>query len=153
MTCAALALASCAHVSVKDTKRTTNPAFDGLWEGVISGTSPQQSAGSWDLTCGPVKLHLVAQVDAGVMSAYVRQNENISFTTNINDNGRFYYAIPKKSSYNEAPSSDISVSGKEFYVFRGKLDPASNSGKGQFVLASTQMGMGGCTTGMKLSRQ
>lgn len=151
--CMALSLAGCAHVSVKDTKRTANPAFDGLWEGDIGGTSPKQSVGLWELTCGERDLDLVAQVADGVISGYLRQDENIAFTTNINDKGRFYYAIPKKPTYTEAAGSDLAVSGNEFFVFRGRLNPDSNSGTGQFVHASSQMGMRGCTTGINFNRQ
>jgi hypothetical protein len=145
-------MAGCAHVSVSDSQRTTSVAFDGLWHGEINGTRQQQSAGSWELQCGKVNLNVVTQVDSGVISGYLRENENITFTTNLDDGGGFYAKVAKESSYREAPSSDISMTGKEYFVFRGRLDASSDSGKGQFVLASTQMGMGGCMTPIRFVR-
>ncbi len=148
-----VALSGCAHVSVSESKRTDSVEFDGLWQGEITGTKRQQTAaGSWQLTCGKVNLDVVIQVSSGVITGYVRQNENITFTTNIDDTGRFYAKTPKRSSYRASASSDVGVSGKEFYVFRGRLNPESNAGTGQFVLASTQMLMGGCTTPIELNR-
>ncbi len=146
-------LSGCVHVSVSDGKRTQSTAYDGLWQGEITGTEPKQIAGHWELTCGEVNLNLVTQVNSGVISGYLRENENITFTTNVNDNGRFYARISKEeTSYRETAGSDLSLNGREFFVFRGRLDPQNNNGKGQFVLASDQLGMGGCTTPVKFIR-
>ena len=148
-----VALSGCAHVSVSESKRTDSVAFDGLWQGEITGTKRQQTAaGSWQLTCGEVKLNVVIQVSSGVINGYLRQNENITFTTNLDDTGRFYAKTPKRSSYTTSPSSDVDASGKEYYVFRGRLNPEVNAGTGEFVLASTQMLMGGCTTPIEFNR-
>lgn len=148
LACLALPLiVACAHVSVSDRNRTDNTAFDGYWEGDVSGTKKEQKIPGWDLTCGAVKQTLVGRVEQGRFSGYLRQNENISFETNVNDAGRFYVAIPKKKkSYTPSPGSDATLPSEEFHVFRGQLDPASQAGKGRYVLARRNMLMEGCQT-------
>lgn len=140
-------IAACAHASVSDRNRTDNTAFDGYWEGDVSGTKKVQKIPGWDLTCGPVQLTLVGRVDQGKISGYIRQNENITYETNVNDAGRFYAAIPKKNkSYVPSPGSDATIPSEEFHVFRGQLDPATQTGSGRYVLARRNMLMEGCQT-------
>jgi len=144
---ALLALTGCAHQSVDDGSRTDNSAFNGIWRGEVSGTSPSQFASNFELECGAVEMMLVAQVNGGVISAYVEDNENISFQTNLNDAGKFYFRIPTRPSYQATAGSDVTFSKpKEFFVFRGRLNADAGTGSGHFVHASTDMAMDGCST-------
>lgn len=149
-----LLISACAHVSVSDSKRTSNASFDGDWEGVVSGTKARQQLPGWELTCGEVNLNLVARVKDGVLSGYIKQNENISFETNLSDAGKFYIAIPKKKkSYVAKPGSDTQLPSDEFHVFRGRLNPGTESGAGRYVLARNNMGMEGCRTPISFAKR
>ena len=146
-------LAGCGHVAVTDAQRTGNPAFNGAWIGDIDGTEFSQHAAGWEMECGELKATLYATVADGRMSGYLKENENISFETNLNDAGRFYAAVPKKRGYRETAASDRAMRGKEFFVFRGQLDATEKTGKGRLVRASEDMAMEGCSTSMRLRQR
>lgn len=147
-------LGACAHVSVPESRRTTNPAYDGYWEGDISGTTYRQYLSGWDLTCGEVVQTLIARIEDGRISGYLKRNENLSFETNLNDRGSFYVAIPKEEKgYVDSPGSDATLPSDEFHVFRGRLDPETQSGSGRYVSARNDMGMEGCSTPIIFKRR
>jgi len=147
-------LGACAHVSVSDSGRTSDTAYNGNWEVDISGTVYRQTLSGWDLRCSEIKATLVARVEDGKISGYLKRNENLSFETNLNDRGRFYVAIPKKEkSYVASPGSDTTLPSDEFHVFRGRLSPGSQSGSGRYVSARNNMGMEGCSTPITFKRR
>lgn len=145
-------LYGCGHVSVSDSRKTSNPAFDGRWEGKISGTKEEQKLPRYDLTCGKVVMQLLAEVEDGRMKAQVPRS-GLEFETNLNDAGKFYFAIPREErGYRTKPGSDDQLPSKEFYVFRGQLNPETQSGTGRFVHARRDMGMEGCQTPIVFTR-
>ncbi len=147
-------ISGCAHVSVSDSKRTSNASFNGDWEGVVTGTKERQKLPGWELTCGEVNLNLLVRVNDGVLSGYVKQNENISFETNLNKAGKFYIAIPKREKgYQSKPGSDTYLPSDEFHVFRGQLNPRTESGTGRYVHARNNMGMEGCKTPISFTKR
>ena len=146
-------LYGCGHVSVSDSRKTSNPAFDGQWEGKISGTKEEQKLPRYNLTCGKVLMNLVAEIENGRMKAQVPRS-NLKFETNINDAGKFYFAIPREErGYRTKLGSDYQLPSDEFYVFRGQLNPETQSGTGRYVHARRDMGMEGCRTPIVFTRK
>ena len=141
----------CSTVQVNDSLRTTSKAFDGRWVGTISSPAEIQYAGFDSISCDAIETTIWINVTDGILSADLYLDDNLSFTANVNDGGRFYAEIPKQSSYQVNGRSRFGA--YEYHVFHGVLLPWEGVTVGYYRDAIGQMGSGGCKYQIVFKRQ
>ena len=141
----------CSNVQVADSHRTRSNTFDGRWIGTISASEKIQYANSGTLSCDAIETTIWAEVTGGVLTAEFNFDKNLSFTANLNDQGRFYAEVPKEASYTLNGRSRFGA--HEFHVFRGVLFPRDGVTRGYYRNALGQMGSGGCEYEILFARQ
>jgi hypothetical protein len=144
--------AGCSQVYVSNSQRTTSALFDGSWVGVIDKpASLQYAADDTLLSCSALQAALLIEVNIGVVRGMIAFDNNVSFTTNLNDRGEFYAEVPKESSYLVNGRSRFGA--YEYHVFDGRLANHSDTpATGYYRDAIGQMGTGGCKYAIDFKR-
>ena len=136
----AILLSACSSVYVADKQRTAIPGFDGIWHGEINAKETAFYGPVIDtLYCPSMQTVVKLDIRDGVLTGVF---ENIGFTANLNDKGRFYADVPKQSSYLLNGRSRFAA--REYHVFKGILDAENHRGLGWYRDALGQIGEGGC---------
>ena len=68
--------------------------------------------------------------------------KEITFSSNVNDNGKFYAEIPRESEYKV--NGRVRFGGHEYHVFKGVFDLKENSGSGVYISTFGAVSEGGC---------
>lgn len=93
--------------------------------------------------CTPFTDSFFMRVQNGVVAGFLQADENYSFTTRLDDKGRFKAVIPTNSEYTY---KDARVRHKSaiVLVLRGSLSARDRTG--EFVVGDSELGGQGCKT-------
>ena len=146
---ACLQLIGCSTIDISDKERTSVEQYNGLWIGVLEKPGSVQlsdlayrSRSRIVFTCGEIDTEIQARVNDGVITGTVDMEKEITFSSNINDRGKFYVEIPRESTYTVNGRSRFG--GFEYHVFKGEFDLSGNSGSGVYISAFGSVSEGGC---------
>ena len=143
-------IVSCSSVYIDETQRTSDVAFDGVWTGVITPAPRTQVFSNQPFDCTIRPLTLEMKVERGRISGDALITENVSFSTMLSGQGRFYVDQPKDSTYKVNGRSRFGA--YEYHVFSGTLDSVTGTGTGFYQDAWGQVGEGGCKYAISFER-
>jgi len=136
------AITACSSVYITEAQRTENTSFDGVWMGTINSSDFVHLDNKGYLSCSALQTTLELNVSRGTVDGEVSFEEKVSFSTFLNDQGRFFVDMPKESTYLINGRSRFGA--HEHHVFAGVLDPVSGKGQGYYRDGFGQMQSGGC---------
>lgn len=146
----------CSTIDVKDSDRTNNKAFNGKWNGDFELVPEIQitydnDGNSYQFYCDNDVVGVNATASNGIIQGELYLPATLTFSSNINDNGRIYVEIPRGSEYLVDGRSRFG--GREYHVISGALDPDSGIGKIVYTSAFGMESQGGCKYPVTLKRQ
>ena len=146
---ACLQLVGCSTIDISDKERTSIEQYDGVWIGVLEKPGTIQfsdlafgSNSDSVFTCNEIDAEIQARVNDGVITGTVNMEKEVTFSSNVNDHGKFYAEIPRESLF--LVNGRSRFGGHEYHVFQGTFDLSANSGGGVYTSAFGSVSEGGC---------
>ncbi len=117
--------------------------FDGDWQAQMGETQVVQQVMGMQFNCAPFTESFFLRVKDGSIAGFMVTDENYSFSTSIDDNGRFRALIPTNSVYTYT-DSQFSRESNIVLVLQGRLSAQTRSG--EFIIGDSALNAQGCST-------
>jgi len=117
--------------------------FDGDWQALMHETQAVQQVMGLQFNCAPFTESFFLRVKDGAIAGFMEADENYSFKTPIDGNGRFRALIPTNSVYNYQ-DAEFSRESNIVLVLKGRLSAHARSG--EFVIGDSALNGQGCST-------
>lgn len=139
-------LLSCAspqeETSVSSSHQPTS-RYDGDWRAIMHDTELVQQIQGYRFDCAPFTEPFFLRVRKGIASGFMEADENYSFTSVVNNQGRFKATIPTNTAYSY---KEVSFDRESSIVLVLKGDLSTENRTGLFVIGDEAIGSQGCMT-------